>query len=64
MTKEDVAKTSKIANVQIYVKQAIKRMNDFKILSNELQIVMLPLADDIITVCGALTNLLPPLCSD
>ena len=25
---------------------------------------MLPLADDIITVCGALTNLLPPLCSD
>ena len=64
MTKEDVAKTSKIANVRIYVKQAIKRMKDFKILSNELQILMLPLADDIITVCGALTNLLPPLCSD
>ena len=39
-------------------------MKDFKILSNELQILMLPLADDIITVCGALTNLLPPLCSD
>ena len=64
MTKEDVAKTSKIANVRIYVEQAIKRMKDFKILSNELQIVMLPLADDIITVCGTLTNLLPPLCSD
>ena len=47
-----------------YVEQATKRMKDFKILSNELQILMLPLADDTITVWGALTNLLPPLCSD
>ena len=64
MTKEYFAKTSKIANVQIYVEQAIKRMEDFKILSNELQILMLSSADDVITVCGALTNLLPPLCLD
>ena len=63
ITKEDVAKTSKIANVGIYVQQAIKRMRDFKILSNKLQILMLPLAGDIITVCGALMNFLPPLCS-
>ena len=46
------------------MEQAIKRMEDFKILSNELQILMLPLGDDIITACGALTNLLPPLHSD
>ena len=39
-------------------------MKDFKILSNELRVLMLPLGDDIITVCGALTNLLPPLCSE
>ena len=42
------------------MEQAIKRMKNFKILNKELQILMLPLADDIITVCGALTNLLPP----
>ena len=42
----------------------IKRMKDFKTLSNEPKIRMLPLADDIITACGPLTNLLPPLCSD
>ena len=64
MRKTDVIKTSKIANVRIYVEQAIKRMKDFKILSNELQILMLPLVDDIITVCAILANLLPPLCSD
>ena len=64
MRKTDVIKTSTIANVRIYVEQAIKRMKDFKILSNELQILMLPLVDDIITVCAILTNLLPPLCSD
>ena len=62
MTKEDSAKTSKIANVQIYVEQAIKRTEDFKKLSNELQMLMLSSADDVITVCVALTNLLPPLC--
>ena len=62
MTKEDFAKTSKIANVQIYVEQAIKRTEDFKKLSNELQMLMLSSADDVITVCVALTNLLPPLC--
>ena len=62
MTKEDFAKTSKIANVQIYEEQAIKQMEDFKKLSNELQMLMLSSADDVITVCVALTNLLPPLC--
>ena len=46
------------------MEQATKRMKDFKILSNELQILMLPLADGTITVWGALTNLLSPLCSD
>ena len=39
MTKEKVAKTSKIANLQIYVKQVIKRMKDYNILSNELKIL-------------------------
>ena len=59
----DVRKTSSIANVRIYVKQAIGRMRVFHMLKHELPIHLLSLADDIVRVCGALCNLLPPLAS-
>ncbi|CAH3022025.1 unnamed protein product [Porites evermanni] len=56
-------KTSNIANVRIYVEQAIGRLKVFLLLKNELPISLLPLADDIVRVCSALCNLLPPLCT-
>ena len=62
MLPSDVRKTSNIANVRIYVEQAIGRMKVFHILKNELPINLIPLADDIVRVCAALCNLLPPLC--
>ena len=62
MLPSDVKKTSNIANVRIYVEQAIGRMKVFHILKNELAINLIPLADDIVRVCAALCNLLPPLC--
>ena len=33
-------------------------MKDFKISRNDRKILVLPLADDIITVCGALTTIM------
>ena len=63
MLPSDVRKTSSIANVRIYVEQAIGRMKVFQILKHELPITLLPLADEIVHVCNALCNLLPPLCS-
>ena len=62
MLPRDVRETSNIANVRIYVEQAIGRLKVFLILKNELPITLLPLADDIVRVCCALCNLLPPLC--
>ena len=62
MLPSDVRKTSNIANVRIYVEQAIGRVKRFHILKNELPITLLPLVDDIVRVCCALCNLLPPLC--
>ena len=59
---EDVRETSNIANVRIYVEQAIRRLKVFLLLKNELPITLLPMADDIVRVCSALCNLLPPLC--
>ena len=61
MLPSDVRKTSNIANVRIYVEQAIGRMNVFHTLKNELPINLIPLADEIVHVCAALCNLLPPL---
>ena len=60
-----VRETSNIANVQIYVEQAIGRLKVFLLLKNELPITLLTLltlADDIVRVCCALCYLLPPLC--
>ena len=56
----DVRKTSSIANVRIYVEQAIGRMNVFQILKHELPISLLPLVHDIVRVCSALCKLFPP----
>ena len=61
MTSAAVRETSKIANVRIYVEQAIKRMKEFRILHDEIPANVLPLVDDIILICGALCNLSPPL---
>ncbi|KXJ11353.1 hypothetical protein AC249_AIPGENE26518 [Exaiptasia diaphana] len=62
MLPSDVRKTSNIANVRIYVEQAIGRVKLFRILKHELPITLLPLVDDIVRVCCALCNLLPSLC--
>ena len=61
MTAADVKETSRIANVRIFVEKAIQRMKVFKILSTTLPLLWMPLYDDIINICGALVNLLPPL---
>ena len=58
----DVRETSNIANVRIYVEQAIGQLKVFLLLKNELPISLLLLADDIVRVCCSLCNLLPPLC--
>lgn len=58
----DIKKTSSIANVRIFVEQAIRRVKTFNMLKNELPITLLSQADNIVKVCSALCNLLPPLC--
>jgi hypothetical protein len=62
LSKSEAQNTSRIANVRIYVENAIRRIKEYNILSREITITLLPVLDDIITICSALTNLRDPLC--
>ena len=58
MTPAEVSKTSAIAKVSILVEQIIiRRIKTFKILANELPMLMLENVNDIILICAALCNL-------
>lgn len=61
MCARDVRQTSQIANVRIHVERAIRRIKVFRILKQERPVSVLPLADDIVVVCAALSNLQGPL---
>jgi hypothetical protein len=62
MSSRDVSETSKIANVRMYVEQAIERLKTFYFLKNEIPISCLPVCDDIVVVCCSVCKLLDPLC--
>ena len=61
MCSQNVAQTKKVANVRIHVERAINRLKWFHILSSTLPVAMAHLFDDILIICAALCNLLPPL---
>ena len=60
--KDDVSETNRVANIRIYVEKAIARLKWFRILKNKIPLLEMLLLDDIVIVCSALCNLLPPLC--
>ena len=61
LSKKAVKSTRAIASVRIHVERAIGRLKDFRILQGNFLVPMLPIADNIFSVCAALCNLLPPL---
>ena len=63
MTENDVVETSRVANLRIYIEQAIQRIKVYEILSSrKLPLLLLPIFNDIQTVIAALCNLQGPLC--
>ena len=55
-----MSETNLVANVRIFVEKEIACLKWFRILKNELPLLEMPLLDDIVIVCSALCNLLPP----
>ena len=58
-----VEKSRQISALRIHVERAIERIKNYVILKNTLPLTLVPLASDIVVICGALTNLSPKLIS-
>ena len=63
LSQHEVESARQISRVRIHVERAIERIKRFRILKNSLPISLLQHVDNMLTVCAALTNLLPKLVS-
>ena len=61
LSQQEVEKARQLSRVRIHVERAIERVKNFQILSQVFPISLVRHADDILTLCCALTNLLPRL---
>ncbi|XP_052260795.1 uncharacterized protein LOC127864943 [Dreissena polymorpha] len=57
----EVEVARRLSRVRIHVERAIERIKNFQILKHTLPISLIKHADDILQICGALTNLQPKL---
>ena len=57
MITSQTKQTSTVTYCRIYVEQTIEKLKDFRILKGEICLLYFLIADDIIKVCSALTNL-------
>ena len=61
LTAAECKTTKQFANVRMHIERVINKLKEFKIVKNIMPVSMLPHADAIIRVCGALCNWQPPL---
>ena len=63
MSTDQVKETKKVANVRLHVQRVIRRLKQFRILSQVMPITLLRYANDIILIFAAVTNLQGPIVS-
>lgn len=57
----EIMKTRNIASLRIHVERAIERMKNYKILSKNINLHLLPLLYQILVIVAVFCNLQPPL---
>lgn len=61
LSQKDVERTRQLARVRIHVERAIERMKNFRVLSTTMAMSLVPHADNIVTICSAICNIMPRL---
>ncbi|XP_052284750.1 uncharacterized protein LOC127881097 [Dreissena polymorpha] len=56
LTQQQVETSRSIARVRIHVERAIGRLKNFKILSTQMSLSMVPHSDSVLTICAAICN--------
>ena len=57
LTQQQVETSRSIARVRIHVERAIGRLKNFKILSTQMSLSMVPHCNSVLTICAAICNL-------
>ncbi|XP_065658233.1 uncharacterized protein LOC136082739 [Hydra vulgaris] len=60
-TQAKIQSAKEIAQTRVHVERSIRRLKEFRICKNELSLTMLDLIDHIYVICGALSNIQPPI---
>ncbi|KAJ1519144.1 hypothetical protein ONE63_011251 [Megalurothrips usitatus] len=63
LTKAEALQCVDIAAARVHVERAIKQLRDFDILNEQVSGHLVPYMNSILTVCGALANLMNPILS-
>ena len=61
LSQQETETSRRLARVRIHVERAIERLKNYRILCTTMNINMVPHVDNILTICGALSNLHPKL---
>ncbi|XP_067678519.1 uncharacterized protein [Haliotis asinina] len=61
LSPKEIETGRRLSRVRIHVERAIERLKNFKIISTTMNMYLVPNTDSIVTICSAITNLLPKL---
>ncbi|KAK3891895.1 hypothetical protein Pcinc_001169 [Petrolisthes cinctipes] len=61
LNQNEIKTTRDIARLRVHVERAIRRIKEFKILSNRIDCKLFPLLDQILVIVAVLSNFGPPL---